>query len=361
MKIGIITQPLASNYGGILQNWALQQVLKQMGHDPITLRYRVIPLYRYYIAFIKALVLYCLGRITALPPFPWRYFRQNRGIRHFVNKHINCITHFGNYDSAILKRQKIDFLIVGSDQVWRPSYNIPIENMFFDWVKDKTIPRIAYAASFGVSEWEFSAEQETNCCALLQNFKAVSVREKSGVDLCMTHLDCCDAQWVLDPTLLVEKEVYADLCKHIPVKKNVFVYMLDYNSKILEFACKVAERYDCELLVKQAHDNLTSSDTPEVWLASFRDAQFVITDSFHGTVFSIVFQKEFVTFRNEGRGNARMDSLMQVVGLHDRLVTSNTVSLPASSIDWKTLQQRLSVKQRESMDFLAKNCASDSA
>ncbi|WP_336616107.1 MULTISPECIES: polysaccharide pyruvyl transferase family protein [Bacteroides] len=356
MKIGIITQPLASNYGGILQNWALQQVLKRMGHTPITLRCRVMPQYRYYLAFMKVLFLYSLGRITTLPPLPWRYLRQNRGMRHFINKHINSISRLGDYDSSVLGQQKINFLIVGSDQVWRPCYNIPIENKFFGWVEDYSIPRIAYAASFGVSEWEFSAEQEMNCRALLNNFKAVSVREKSGVNLCATHLDCSDAQWVLDPTLLLEKDAYANLCKHIPIRECVFVYMLDYDSTILELAHKVAEKYGCELLVKQAHDHLVSTDSPEVWLALFRDAQFVITDSFHGTVFSIIFQKEFLTFRNEGRGNTRMDSLMEVVGLHDRLVTSNTASLPISSIDWEILQRRLSIKQQESMDFLVKNC-----
>ena len=202
-------------------------------------------------------------------------------------------------------------IIVGSDQVWRPKYNYRIEDMFLKFAEKLPVRRIAYAASFGVDNWEYTSKQTFECAALAKKFDAISVREESGVKLCKEHLGV-DATWVLDPTLLLTKEDYESICRDTPVcnEKYIAVYVLDENENVT--ATYEKESAARGLVVKKFHADSESTLTVPEWLAMFRDASFVVTDSFHGTVFSIICGKEFKCIYNEGRGAARFESLLNL-------------------------------------------------
>ena len=315
MRVGIVTQPLLNNYGGILQNYALQTVLQKIGYDAIT--YDLIhenSLVVYLLSWIKTFLLRFIGIKRPFAKIKKPLLRKE-ALDDFVQRYIKKTKRLNNVSSKSIKEYQIDSFIVGSDQVWRPRYNYCIKDMFLDFCKKKRgIKRISYAASFGVDFWEYSPKQTKDCTLLAKKFDAVSVREESGVMLCKKYLNV-DATWVLDPTLLLKKEKYLEICRDIPDSSEQFLaaYILNMNSSVQLQCESIAKEMGLEIKYFSA-DSKSTLTIPE-WLAMFRDASYVVTDSFHGTVFSIIFEKEFKCINNESRGSARFDSLLQMYNL----------------------------------------------
>lgn len=335
MKIGIYTQPLRFNYGGILQAWAMQKVLRDMGHDVTTfdpdpflsLSWKKKP-YVYCKRFISKL----LGRIDTIY-IEKRYNTERKIIMQnlcpFINKNINR-TVYRQIDD--IRVEDYDVLLAGSDQVWRPKYNRDIFNSFFDFAKHSAVKRIAYAASFGTEKWEYTEEQTRVCAELAKKFDSISVREKSGVDLCKKYLGV-NAEHVLDPTMLLQRKDYEELIENgAPTHKpegDMLCYILDKTEEKANFINRVAKERDLKPFQGQAKINNTKVSLNErvqppieQWLRNFRDTSFVITDSFHACIFSIIFGKPFIVFNNEERGSSRLQSLLSMFMIKDHLITS---------------------------------------
>lgn len=211
-----------------MQNWALQQVLIKLGHKPITIDVYPHPGIKIFIlSTIKSILLWFI-------PSHRRKFTRWNGERsslfdNFVRERIVTSHLCRYYTMSIVKEYELDALIVGSDQVWRPRYNVrTLPDMFLRFAHSFKGRKIAYAASFGVNNWEFSKGQTSLCATLVKQFDAISVRESSGVDLCEKYLGV-NAISVLDPTLLLAKDEYAKLCEEIPICNERFlaVYVLD--------------------------------------------------------------------------------------------------------------------------------------
>ena len=335
MKIAIMTQPLGKNYGGIMQAWALQQVLKSEGHEVVTIdRQADEKGFFYHFARLGYRSLQkSLGKrkapINLEKYFPKIFEHTNA----FVVQNLSMSEPLDSTEKikAHFDRENYDVVIVGSDQTWRAMYSPNIGNFFLDFLKNKNIKRIAYASSFGVAEWEFTEEQKKYCAPLAQKFDAVSVREDSGIALCRNYLGV-DATHVLDPTLLLERSAYERLFENenIPKNSGVYTYILDKAN----WKCQVIETVKEELNLKdfshQPKDqwsdpmfgDWSQCHMPSVngWIKGFADADFVITDSFHGTVFSIIFNKPFISLVNPGRGVSRFCSLLKKIDLLNRMV-----------------------------------------
>lgn len=315
MKIAIVTQALLNNYGGILQNYAVQLILRRLGHDPVTFDLKQKNHYESLIKILPRRILYSImkvffrKKINALS-IP-RYQKRARSMDIFVKENISLTKCVKKYEKKSVENCNADVILVGSDQVWRPKYNHYLEDMYLDFAKKSSLKKIAYAASFGVDEWEYTPKQTEACSALAKKFNAISVREESGVKLCKDHLGV-DATWVLDPTLLLKKDDYLKLCQEIPVNSNRFmaVYVLNLNDSVKATYESIAKEKNLEIKYFAA-DAKASLSIPE-WLAMFRDASYVVTDSFHGTVFSIIFGKEFKCIYNETRGVTRFESLLNL-------------------------------------------------
>lgn len=362
MEIAILTQPLRANYGGILQNYALQQTLIKLGHTPITLEkdpcLRIsklklvleLPkrLFTKYILKKRKYILYEKHHNN--------YIKQISSLlKPFISKYINR-KFVKSLDSIDYKRY--DAFIVGSDQIWRPLYNWGmLYNMFLSFIPENTkIKRIAYAASFGSSKWEYNDEQTKVCSKLIKNFNAVSTRETDGIDLCQKYLKRDKVKNVLDPTLLLEKDDYSQLCKDIPTTKKdlLFAYILDVNHNTKDQLEKIAKEKGLKLKLVSAHDNCSLSI--EEWLAMFRDAKMIVTDSFHGTVFSIIFNKEFYSICNQSRGNSRFNSLLSQFCLQERLInTIADINCDSEKIDWNKVENIKSELKNISIQFLSEN------
>ena len=313
MKIQILTQPLLNNYGGMLQNYALQMTLKKWGHIPCTMDWfpPLIPVYKYLFSWLKTILFRVVGKkrfFVKRQKLRYRNSNFNNFADSFIEK-TNC-----NRSIAACLSNDVDAVIVGSDQVWRPKYNYSIEDMYLKCAEKRPIKRIAYAASFGVDSWEYTPTQTFVCRKLAKQFDAISVREESGVRLCKDYLDV-DATWVLDPTLLLSKEDYLPICEDVPIcnEKYLAVYVLDENENVTSAYEKEANKRG--LIVKKFKAGFKSTLSVPEWLAMFRDASYVVTDSFHGTVFSIIFGKEFKCIFNKKRGSARFESLIKLYNL----------------------------------------------
>jgi len=284
---------------------------------------------------------------------PYKHRNVPRTTWRFVYKNINLSRQeYSPTEEGILK-ENLYAIIVGSDQVWRPKYNKgSLYESFLEHCQNLTIKKVAYAASFGTSEWEYTTEQKERCAQLIQQFDAVSVRERSGVQLCADHLKRNDAVWVLDPTLLLNKSEYLKLCVQIKrsksERKRLFAYILDSNDISMDELGHLSNKLNMDLNIVFADDKISLS--VEDWLAQFRDAALVITNSFHGTIFSIIFQKPFYTIINKGRGEDRFKSLLSSLELSDRLVDSPPLII--SDINWIPVTLRLNKLSKLSLEFL---------
>ena len=206
MKIAILTQPLHTNYGGNLQNFALQKVLTDMGHEPVTIdRHHTVKLRtKLKLGYFKKLLMHFL---KGTPKPLWKsyfssqkeqaYLRQD--ITAFIDAYITKTPRLYSDKAvqAIFKENNFEAVIVGSDQCWRPMYSPNIYIYYLDFLKDnKEIKKLAYAASFGTDEWEYTEEQTARCKKLIQQFDLVTVREKAAVNLVAEKLNK-DAEFVL--------------------------------------------------------------------------------------------------------------------------------------------------------------------
>lgn len=375
MKIGILTQPLISNYGGILQNYALQQVLIRAGYDVETIDWRR----NYFRVYLSNLKQYIISYIRGKEKTFKRY-QPNRSeslaiyqnTNYFIDKYIihtlpaKSSKDFQKYS----KLQHYDAYIVGSDQCWRPLYNPYLKDMFLNFTKGYNVRKLAYAASFGTDFWEYT-EKETNMCSILaKQFNSISVREDSGVDLCEKYLKV-KAEHVLDPTMLLLKEDYIRLIENENENKSegtLFSYILDPNSQVDKLVRSIEDvtgLKSFDVLPKIRPENRYRNDVkqrieecifPSVtkWLRAFYDAEAIIVDSFHGMVFSIIFNKPFWVLVNNHRGASRFTSLLKMFNLESRLLNINEIDLSClkNDIDWSGVNKIMKEKRSLSLNFL---------
>ncbi len=371
MKIGIITQPLHTNYGGLLQNYALQQVLKKLGHDSCTIRRDCQMSFLTSLRHnIKTSIKNLLGKNHSPTDREIKVIRYK--CKDFTRKYIKVTeTVYNNKEIIkIIDKNKFNTYIVGSDQVWRPCYSPCIYNDFLDFCKsNKAIKRIAYAASFGVSNWEYSEEETAKCAELAKQFNAISVREDSGVALCKQYLGVY-AEHLLDPTMLLEKEEYEKLANNKgeeAIDGDLFCYILDNNEEKITIRKEFEDKLQyTSFEVKAPKSGLINKNSniedyivpsPTKWIRAFMDAKMVLTDSFHGCVFSIIFNKPFWVIENRERGNARFDSLLKLFNLEERRVDINNLQNinPNATINWEQVNSIKRKWQKKSIDFLVKN------
>ena len=216
MKIGILTQPLYMNYGGLLQAYALQTILKNEGHEVWIIQrihaYNYSWLYQQmsWLKFLLKQIASIIAGKKTLKQAKKDTADSRLYTMAFTCKYISPRSRLLSTDEALknfVSKMDFDAFVVGSDQVWRPKYSPNIYNYFLDFAENLKVKRVAYAASFGTSDWEFSEEETQKCRSLIQKFDLVSVRENDGVILCSEYLDRNDAKWVLDPTMLLPKNI----------------------------------------------------------------------------------------------------------------------------------------------------------
>jgi len=370
MKVGILTLPLWHNYGGILQAYALRLAVEELGHEAIFIDVKrdTASLKKRGISEAKRWM-----KTKFLPTLDRPYYPNKKEVedisfttRKFVEEKIKPSS--GHIVlSAIPKfAKRLDAIIVGSDQVWRPEYCPDLELYFLGFAK-KRLKKISYAASLGTDDWRFNTKKTARCGSLLHQFQAVSVREESAIGLIRQNMDV-EAVQSCDPTLLFNAQDYLNVAGIQPTARSggrgVFCYILDPKEPRMQGLSKIASKLNYELffIMPKVFDKDYSKSSDEYvfpavedWIKALQESDFIITDSFHGCVFSIIFNKPFIAIANTVRGRTRFESLFKLFGLDDRLFDSVADIDPEvlnKPLDWKKINEIRENEKKKGFQFL---------
>ncbi len=329
MKIGIITFHSAHNYGAVLQAYALQEFLKSHGNDVEIIDYRP----KSFNSNFPAPRLENLSRaqkilrwIFCIPKnslsFPFRV-RRSRGFKKFISEKMQ-LSREQFSESDRVPELDFDALVFGSDQIWNHEITHGIDKIFVGnfRVPEKT-KKISYAASAGGVTKTLGENQDF--VSELKNFDEISVREQELAEVLQPKFPK-KIETVVDPTLLVEKSLW-DKIAHVPAeKKYVLVYKVSGAQHVDEIARKIAKILDAkivEISSGQIRPNIKITETPEQFLGWFKNADFVVTTSFHGTAFSIANKKPFFYVGNGNAGENRSKQILSALGLSERFVVGS--------------------------------------
>ncbi|MGD9127000.1 MAG: polysaccharide pyruvyl transferase family protein [Planctomycetia bacterium] len=353
MKIGIITFHFALSYGGMLQAYALQRCLELMGHEVEMIDYRPgyhMKSYRWQ------------WKRMGLNGGNLRYLTVNRRFQRFCEKHLNIARRYTSLEELENYPPDVDAFVCGSDQIWCPRLTNRDPAYFLSFVPDDK-KRIAYAGSFGKSA--FSEEDKQRMGDLLKKLDRISCREPSGVDL-VEEIAGCKAQCVLDPTLLIDDY---DSVTVPPVKdKDYVLEIVIQHTPTLEKTTQ-AIASETGLPIIRVNDFLLTKawqyrgqhrfPGPDEYLGFVKNAKYVTTNSFHGTIFSIIFQRPFFTVPLAGdmaSKSIRMTELIERCGLNARFLDhfdENTLRQQlANPIDWDEAHRAIQSQREASLQFL---------
>lgn len=371
LTVGVITLPISTNYGNNLQAFATVETLRRMGHKPILINRRRGPknVLETDADIAAAAARPAIADGITLEP-------KSAENARFIDTHVGSVSSV--YTSSRQLQQNIgrfdfDAIITGSDQVWRPRYTREMLHDFFLGFlpPDSPVRRISYAASFGADNWEYRGGESRRVAELLARFDGVSVREDSAAHMCQTHLGR-EAVHVLDPTLLLPRERYVSLFKEriaVPPKEGIVTYLLDPADDKTALLNRLSETLglpvqDTSGLPYDGGNPLRGKGDKSIehWLASIHGARYVVTDSFHGMVFAILFQRPFLVYANPGRGMARFTSMLKLLELESRLVlraADMTLERSLEPIDWSAVETRLDHMRDISLGFLRKALTGD--
>ena len=357
----ILTHPFLGNYGGMLQAYALFKILSSFKENVKIIKYEAnyLPVnFRSCFRYFKQYIKYLFG----ISQNSYQVWSKLSIARKFSRK----VTFLSELKLAKLTRN--DSFVVGSDQVWRPEYCKYLKSTPFFFLnfasKEQRSNSIAYAASFGVDTWEASEDETLIVASLLRDFKSVSVREHSGVKICREKFGV-DAVRMPDPTLLLSCIEYEKIMQDEKrVGGGLAAYILDESLQI----AKLLDVLSCSMNMRLIHmmpranasrmrERLDMSVSR--WLRTIHDCSCFVTDSFHGCVFAIIFNKPFVCLGNTLRGNTRFDSLLSIYGLESRMVSSgcfdDILRIMREPIDWMKVNAIRESERKMGIEFLKNN------
>lgn len=342
MKVGIITLPFEANYGWAVQMWALYHTIESLGHEPVIINRKWNTQDNRLSTRFKRSIYYNI---------------ICRRFKRFVDNEFQSMTKVVRTKEETSKvAESFDAVITGSDQVWRiENTRLAGFDFFLDFVSNAKTKRISYAASFGKDTWQGSPEETTKVKDLLQRFDYVSVREDTGVNLC-SQLFNVHATHVLDPTLLLDSKDYNSILGEPTENRELVTYILDSTEEKKSLIKSIATKHSLSTVNLYPESMYSYYKSVYTWLEKIRDARYVIIDSFHGMVFSILFSKQFVVLANEKRGLTRFTSLLGLLGLENRITTSldSTVinTILEAPIDYLPVMQKIKEARKESINFL---------
>lgn len=366
MKIIILTHPLETNYGGILQNYALQTVLRQLGHEALTIDYHndKALLYKIVSFIVRFLRHYLCGQkqipiVFSIHKTGHKKLNENPEIFRFIRDYIRTTQYIGS-TRQLKKVLKLtpDCIVVGSDQVWQKEF---VPASFLDFAVDYDCRKVAYAAS-GNIDWMSKSKILSKLQQLISKFNYISVREENNIGKCKSILNV-NATMVLDPVFLADKINYLKLTSN-PEKYNhtLTTYILDQNSEKSQFINNIAAAESLKINNTTSGERISNIPSIESWLSALAFSRLIITDSFHGMVLSIVFNKEFFVIGNSKRGTDRFHTVLKYLGLMDRLLDENNIEVKNTStinkIDYKKVNTLIDHARESSLDFLKMATAS---
>lgn len=371
--VGLLTlNPNMYNYGGLLQEMALQDAIKSLGYECEIIDYDVSQEFNTF-SLKRGIENFSFEKVKK-KLIKGKSIRPSSSVSDVIVKRKRVFDEF-RADNLVLSRKisssdlhSVDLpyeqLICGSDQIWNPDYNIPA---FFLNFGRKGCRRVIYAASIGKDH--LSRHQKKTYSKLLEFPDYISVREDSAQKL-ISSITEKSVELVLDPTLLHQQEYWMEKAdgSSLNYKNYIFCYFLNLNDEKVKSANDFARKNNCEIITipylhneteeysEKLNGKLLSEVNPADFLNLIRNAEAVITDSFHATVFSIVFQRDFWCFgRNTGtyNMNTRLHTLLGYVDMQDRLIGPDDLKNKMHCTHVDIDLHNLKIKQKESIAFLS--------
>lgn len=372
MNISIITRHAPSNYGSLLQSIATLRILKSIGHNPVIIDYvrndeqglkgvqTQLNNKKEWKRNILKKALYLIIRYPMTKRAEAKFARMRK-------KYLKLTSRYSSNEelreASFIK--DTDIFMTGSDQVWGPISTGKYDSSYFLDFVPKNAKRVAFASSFGKAQ--FSTETLNTYKSFLSQYNFISVREDSAVNIINSlNIDC--AGQVLDPTLLIEGKEWAKFIRKELIKTPyILVYQIHNNPILDRYAIQFAEKaklplYRVSSSLHQINRGGKFIYLPEIgdFLSYFKYATYIITDSFHGTAFSINFNKDFIEILPNTQTGTRNQSILKLTGLENRIVSNyNDFSLIGKHIDYTPVNSILSNERKKSLDILKRITSSN--
>lgn len=361
MKVDVITRHAVTNYGSLLQTIAMQHVVESMGHEceiidyirddetSLNLEKTILKSKPTWNNNIIKKALYLTLRIPE-SVYAGKKFEKAR------KTHLNLSRRYSSLNQLKEDKPKADVYMTGSDQVWGPVQDGTNDSAYcLSFTKDED-KRIAYAASFGHTD--MTSEKNLFFKTWLNRYNQIAVREDSALDI-LRKLGLNAAQ-VVDPTLLLDSAFWDKFAQPIKQKKYVLVYQIHNDKRVGEYAKRVSERMNLPLIRISASFHQITREGKFAYLPSIgeflsyiKNAEVMVTDSFHGTAFALNYNVDFVEVLPNNKTGTRNMSILNMTGLTDRILADeNDTSLALKKINYENVNKILSDERAKSLKIL---------
>jgi len=360
-KVGILTYHTGFNYGASLQAFALQRTITKLGVPCEIINFETERFVASREMFSRKPrrvkeVIKILTRVPYYVPLK----KRQKMFEDYTAQVLQTSPLYRTEEEVIAHADAYDCIVCGSDQIWNldKEQDAPAANPLFFLNFPKKQRRVSYAASFG--KWVKKAhEQEDEFMPWLKAFDAVSVRETSGVEYLRSRgIDC---ELTLDPTVLLDKEDYEEICAPRQIEgRYVLMFSWRCGDEVIAAAKRAADELKLPLYHLVPPPRAMGAGIrrkldvgPREFLSMVKHAEFVVTDSFHGTAFSTIFEKPFVSVVTDGKADPRMESLLTQLGLSDHLTDSTHMDIPAmQKTEFISVREKKKALRKSSIEFL---------
>lgn len=343
MKVSIITYHDEDNYGATLQAYATYKAVNELGHEP-----EIVDLHMAHKKSLPTKIVFGLKR-----------FRLNSFRKKFLPQKTRLYT---TVNQLRENPPMSDVYLVGSDQTWNPTISKDYALAYFLDFGGSGIRRISYASSFGFSQWEDTeVAKKERVQQLLSRFKTLLVRESDAVRILKEEFGLASTQ-VVDPVLLFPS--YPELTGNITETDRMIVYKIKNDADFYKKAVIMGKQLGCDIHSVGSMRRLEGIHTHyperlEKWVTNIGTAKYVFTDSFHGTVLSLLYHRQFVVYVGEAKKLSRLSSLLKMLGLENRICSGEDsldkiIKLLRTPIDYKTVDEILNKERHFSLKCLKK-------
>ena len=375
-KVGILNVQWVDNYGAVLLAYALQVSIEKLGYQAEIIDYRPVSneLPKNFIGKIKSsFIKYGIKGVFIKA---WNKFVKRKKAFSVNFSSEDKKKNFEVFRTDYLKRSKVyheitvddkleyDIYVVGSDVVWKPDRILSKESdiYFLDFTEGLNCRRVAYAASIGTDNQEILESLKNKYKKMIQKFDCVSMRENASISF-MQLLYGKEISWCIDPTLLLCREEYDNIIvqemENQKCDEYIYVYLFEDNDSAFDMVNSYSRKRNlpvvCQCTSPDKIERLQEysfNDGPVEFVNRIKNAKLVITDSFHGTVFSIIYQKEFFTI-SRGKISVRMQDLLTRLNLMERYVAEPCREVVnVSEVDYSHVEKIIDKWKKESIDYL---------
>lgn len=365
MKLGkalIVTLHCCPNYGAVLQAFALSEFLKTIFNNVEVVDYQptsVMNEYRYINTYSLPSIVMSL---FSLPNF----IRKRRRFAKFSQSYLTLSPLYIKTEQ--IKYRDIDCCFLGSDQIWNPEITNGLDPIYFGiFNANDNMKVISYAASLGNNK--ALSDCKNDFTDYLNRVDSISVREEAAKNFILSIINR-PVSVVLDPTLLAGVDVFRQFVRPVKIRvPYLLIYTLNASpdNEIRPLASVIAKKLGLKLIeingnrngLKRPKHKVIYDASPETFITLIAHSAYIVTDSFHGTAFSLLFHRPFITLKHKTRGD-RMHNLLSKVNLLDRLTSTPTDMQITNQIDWNMVDASLNAEKNQSTNFIKQSIALDS-